>query len=147
MADRSPNRADLASEPMSRLWTYPPSHTMASAEWRVVVDNRATMIRTTPFHKRLSELNDQHLYTHWQGYLSALRYSHAPKHEYFAAQWRGHLRHLAALQVPGHPPGGRGVPLRRCRARAVSACRPGRAAYTLPTGDEQPLAWAAVTTV
>ena len=44
------------------------------------------MIRTTPFHPRLSELNDQGLYTHWQGYLSALRYTHAPKHEYFAVR-------------------------------------------------------------
>ena len=44
------------------------------------------MIRTTPFHERLTELNDQHLYTHWQGFLSALRYSHAPKHEYFAVR-------------------------------------------------------------
>ena len=46
----------------------------------------ATMIRTTPFHERLTELNDQHLYTHWSGYLSALRFSHAPKHEYFAVR-------------------------------------------------------------
>ena len=44
------------------------------------------MIRTTPFHPRLSELNTQGLYTHWQGHLSALRYSHAPKHEYFAVR-------------------------------------------------------------
>ena len=26
------------------------------------------------------------LYTHWQGHLSALRYTHAPKHEYFAVR-------------------------------------------------------------
>ena len=44
------------------------------------------MIRTTPFHERLTELNDQHLFTHWSGYLSALRFSHAPKHEYFAVR-------------------------------------------------------------
>jgi len=44
------------------------------------------MVRTTPFHARLSELNTTHLYTHWQGHLSALRYSHAPKHEYFAVR-------------------------------------------------------------
>ena len=44
------------------------------------------MIRTTPFHPRLSELNTQGLYTHWQGHLSALRYTHAPKHEYFAVR-------------------------------------------------------------
>ena len=44
------------------------------------------MIRTTPFHPRLSELNTQGLYTHWQGHLSPLRYTHAPKHEYFAVR-------------------------------------------------------------
>ena len=44
------------------------------------------MITTTPFHPRLSELNDQGLYTHWQGTLSPLRYTHAPKHEYFAVR-------------------------------------------------------------
>lgn len=44
------------------------------------------MIRTTPFHERLTELNDQFLYTHWSGFLSALRFSHAPKHEYFAVR-------------------------------------------------------------
>ena len=43
-------------------------------------------MRTTPFHPRLSELNDQGLYTHWQGTLSPLRYTHAPKHEYFAVR-------------------------------------------------------------
>ena len=45
-----------------------------------------TAVRTTPFHPRLSELNDQGLYTHWQGTLSPLRYTHAPKHEYFAVR-------------------------------------------------------------
>ena len=44
------------------------------------------MIRTTPFHPRLSELNTEQLFTHWQGFLSPLRYSHAPKHEYFAVR-------------------------------------------------------------
>ena len=44
------------------------------------------MIRTTPFHERLVEFNDQQLFTHWQGTLSPLRYTHAPKHEYFAVR-------------------------------------------------------------
>lgn len=43
-------------------------------------------MRTTPFHPRLSELNTTGLYTHWQGHLSAVRYTHAPKHEYFAVR-------------------------------------------------------------
>ena len=44
------------------------------------------MISTTPFHTRLSEFNATGLYTHWQGRLSALRYTDAPKHEYFAVR-------------------------------------------------------------
>ena len=40
--------------------------------------------RQTPFHARLGALNTQGLYTHWQGHLSALRYTHAPKHEYLS---------------------------------------------------------------
>src|SRR6186997_2105724 len=44
------------------------------------------MIRTTPFHERLSELNTTGLWTHWSGYLSALKYDMSPKHEYFAVR-------------------------------------------------------------
>jgi aminomethyltransferase len=93
------------------------------------------MPKTTPFHPRLSELDTQGLYTHWQGYLSALRYGPAPKHEYFAVRnsvgifdtsplfkyWirgRDAERLLAGLLV-----------------RDVRACRPGRAHYTLWCDD------------
>jgi aminomethyltransferase len=44
------------------------------------------VIRTTPFHPRLSEFNRTGLWTHWSGHLSALRYDNAPKHEYFAVR-------------------------------------------------------------
>src|SRR4051795_1061702 len=93
------------------------------------------MIRTTPFHERLSELNTQGLYTHWQGHLSALRYTHAPKHEYFAVRnsvgvfdtsplfkYRIHgddaERFLAGVLV-----------------RDIRACRPGQAQYTIWCDD------------
>ena len=76
------------------------------------------MIRTTPFHARLSELNTQGLYTHWQGHLSALRYTHAPKHEYFAVRnARRRLRHLAPVQVPHPRTRRRAVPRRRAGPR------------------------------
>ncbi len=88
------------------------------------------MIRTTPFHPRLSELNETGLYTHWSSHLSALRYGHAPKHEYFAVRnsvgvfdtsplfkyWirgRDAERFLAGLFI-----------------RDIRTCRPGRAQYT-----------------
>ena len=58
------------------------------ADWRGRGSPRmmGPVIRTTPFHERLSQLNSQGLYTHWQGFLSPLRYSTAPKHEYFAVR-------------------------------------------------------------
>src|SRR3954453_430237 len=44
------------------------------------------MMKTTPFHARLNELNQTGLYGHWAGYLSALRYDMSSKHEYFAVR-------------------------------------------------------------
>ena len=94
------------------------------------------MIRTTPFHARLSELNTQGLYTHWQGHLSALRYTHAPKHEYFAVRnARRRLRHLPAVQVPHPRPRRRAVPGRACWPATSARCRPGQAQYTLWCDD------------
>ncbi|MEO5853320.1 MAG: aminomethyltransferase family protein [Nocardioides sp.] len=88
------------------------------------------MIRTTPFHERLTELNDQHLYTHWSGFLSALRYTHAPKHEYFAVRNGVGIFDTSPLfkyRITGPDAtdflGGVVV-------RDLSALRPGRAAYT-----------------
>ena len=61
------------------------------------------MIRTTPFHPRLRELNTQGLYTHWQGFLSPLRYSLCAETRVLRrTQCRRRLRHLAAVQVPHH---------------------------------------------
>src|SRR5829696_6073435 len=93
------------------------------------------MIRTTPFHARLSELNDQHLFTHWQGTLSPLRYTHAPKHEYFAVRNAVGVFDTSPLfkyRITG-PDAERllaGVLLRDIRA-----VRPGRALYTLWCDD------------
>lgn len=89
------------------------------------------MVATTPFHERLSALNDQHLYTHWQGYLSALRYSHAPKHEYFAVRNSVGVFDTSPLykyRVSG-PDAERF--LAGLLVRNVTLLRPGRAAYTL----------------
>lgn len=41
-------------------------------------------MRTTPFHVRFAELNETHLWEHWAGYLSAIKYGHSVDHEYFA---------------------------------------------------------------
>ena len=93
-------------------------------------------VRTTPFHPRLSELNDQGLYTHWQGTLSALRYTHAPKHEYFA------VRNAVGVfdTSPLYKYAVRGPDAERLFARAltrdVTQCRPGQAQYTAWCDDE-----------
>lgn len=92
-------------------------------------------MRTTPFHPRLSELNDQGLYTHWQGTLSALRYSHAPKHEYFAVRNGVGVfdsSPLAKYAVRG--PDAERL-LAGALVRDVRAVRDGQAAYTLWCDD------------
>lgn len=95
----------------------------------------ADAVRTTPFHPRLSELNDQGLYTHWQGTLSALRYSHAPKHEYFAVRNGVGVFDTSPLCKYAV----RGPDAERLLAgalvRDVRAVRDGQAAYTLWCDD------------
>ena len=44
------------------------------------------MVLTTPFHERLAPLNETHLWSHWSGYLSAVKYQMADKFEYFAVR-------------------------------------------------------------
>ncbi len=88
------------------------------------------MIRTTPFHPRLSELNDQGLYTHWQGTLSPLRYTHAPKHEYFAVRNSVGVFDTSPLfkyRITG--PDTERL-LAGALVRDIRTCRPGQAHYT-----------------
>jgi aminomethyltransferase len=88
------------------------------------------MIRTTPFHARLSELNDQHLYTHWQGTLSPLRYSHAPKHEYFAVRNSVGVFDTSPLYKYAVTGPDAERLLQRALVRDIKTCRPGQAQYT-----------------
>src|SRR3954466_4384482 len=93
------------------------------------------MIRTTPFHSRLGALNTQWLYTHWQGYLSALRYTDAPKHEYFAVRNSVGVFDTSPLfkyRITG--PDAERL-LSGALVRDVRACRPGRAQYTIWCDD------------
>jgi aminomethyltransferase len=93
------------------------------------------MIKTTPFHERLSELNSQGLYTHWQGHLSALRYSHAPKHEYFAVRNSVGVFDTSPLfkyRISG-PDAERF--LAGVLVRDIRTCRPGQAQYTIWCDD------------
>ena len=93
------------------------------------------MVMTTPFHARLSELNTSGLYTHWQGYLSSLRYTSAPKHEYFAVRNSVGIFDTSPLYkywIRGrdaeHFLGG-------VLVRDIRTCRPGRAHYTMWCDD------------
>lgn len=43
-------------------------------------------MRRSPFHERTNALNRTQLWTHWAGYLSAVRYDHSPAIEYFATR-------------------------------------------------------------
>ncbi len=93
------------------------------------------MIATTPFHPRLSELNTQGLYTHWQGRLSALRYTSAPKHEYFAV--RNSVGVFDTSPLFEYRITGRDAErfLAGVLVRDVRACRSGQAQYTLWCDD------------
>lgn len=93
------------------------------------------MIKKTPFHDRLSELNTQGLYTHWQGYFSALRYSHAPKHEYFAVRNSVGVFDTTPLykyRITG--PDAEAL-LAGTLTRDIRGCRPATAFYTLWCDD------------
>ncbi len=93
------------------------------------------MIKTTPFHPRLDELNTTGLWGHWSGYLSALRYDHSAKHEYFA------VRNAAAFfdTSPLYKYWIRGKDaeafLGGVMTRDIRQCRPGKAQYTLWCDD------------
>jgi aminomethyltransferase len=93
------------------------------------------LIRTTPFHPRLSELNTQGLYAHWQSFLSPLRYTTAPKHEYFAVRNSVGVFDTSPLfkyRISG--PDAEQL-LAGLLVRDIRACRPGRALYSLWCDD------------
>lgn len=87
-------------------------------------------MRTTPFHARLRELDDQMLYTHWQGTLSPLRYSHAPKHEYFAVRNAVGVFDTSPLYKYAVTGPDAERLLAGALVRDIRTCRPGQAHYT-----------------
>jgi aminomethyltransferase len=94
------------------------------------------MIKTTPFHERLSELNTTGLYSHWSGYLSALRYDTSAKHEYFGI--RNSAGYFDTSPLYKHWIRGKDAErfLGGVMTRDIRACRPGRAQYTVWSDDE-----------
>ena len=89
------------------------------------------MMKTTPFHPRLSELNQTGLYGHWSGYLSALRYDLSAKHEYFAV--RNSAGYFDSSPLYKYRITGSDAErfLAGVMTRDVRRCRPGQAMYTV----------------
>jgi len=93
------------------------------------------MVKTTPFHDRLAPLNRTGLWTHWSGYLSALKYDMSSKHEYFA------IRNAVGVfdTSPLFKYWIRGRDAERFLAgvltRDIRKCRPGHAQYSVWCDD------------
>ena len=94
------------------------------------------MIKTTPFHQRMSELNTTGLYGHWSGYLSAQRYDTSAKHEYFGI--RNSAGYFDSSPLYKHWIRGRDAEqfLAGVMTRNIRTCRPGRAQYTVWSDDD-----------
>ncbi|MFC5175421.1 aminomethyltransferase family protein [Nocardioides taihuensis] len=93
------------------------------------------MIRTTPFHERLDELNETKRWGHWAGYLSALSYTSSAKHEYFAV--RNSAGFFDTSPLYKYRIVGRDAEkfLGGVMTRDIRTCRPGRAQYTIWCDD------------
>jgi aminomethyltransferase len=93
------------------------------------------MIRTTPFHPRLGELNETGLWEHWSNYLSAPRYQMSDKFEYFAIRNSAGLFDSSPLyKYRIHGPDAERY-LAGVLARDIRSCLPGHAQYTIWCDD------------
>ncbi len=93
------------------------------------------MVRTTPFHERLAPMNETGLWTHWSGYLSALRYDLSAKHEYFAV--RNSAGYFDTSPLYKYWIRGRDAErfLAGVMTRDIRQCKPGQAQYTVWCDD------------
>ena len=93
------------------------------------------VMRTTPFHPRTSELNETGLWTHWAGYLSAIKYHLSEKLEYFAVRNAAGLFDTSPLYKYRIQGADAATYLSGVLARDIATCRPGRAQYTIWCDD------------
>jgi len=94
------------------------------------------VIRTTPFHPRIDELNQTGLYSHWAGHIVAEKYQMSEKFEYFAIRNAAGIFDTSPLfkyAITG-PDAERF--LTGVLTRDVRACQPGRAQYTIWCDDD-----------
>jgi aminomethyltransferase len=94
------------------------------------------VIRTTPFHPRVEELNQTGLYSHWAGYLVADRYQMSEKFEYFAVRNAAGVFDTSPLYKYRFTGSDAEFFLSGVLARDVRTCRPGRAQYTIWCNDD-----------
>ena len=93
------------------------------------------MIRTTPFHERLSALNETGLWEHWSNHLTATRYQMSDKFEYFAIRNSAGLFDSSPLyKYRIHGPDAERF-LAGVLARDIRTCLPGQAQYTIWCDD------------
>jgi aminomethyltransferase len=93
------------------------------------------LMKTTPFHARLSELNQTGLYGHWAGHLSTLRYDLSAKHEYFAVRNSAGFFDTSPLYKYRITGPDSELFLATMMTRDVRRCRPGQAMYTVWCND------------
>ena len=93
------------------------------------------MVKTTPFYDRLAPLNRTHLWTHWSGYLSAVKYDISSKHEYWAI--RNGVGVFDTSPLFKYWIRGRDAErfLAGVLTRDIRRCRPGHAQYTVWCDD------------
>jgi aminomethyltransferase len=93
------------------------------------------MLRRTPFHDRVSALNETHLWNHWAGYLVVDRFQMSEKFEYFAIRNAAGLFDTSPLYK--YRITGRDAEkfLSAVLARDIRTCRPGQAQYTIWCDD------------
>jgi aminomethyltransferase len=93
------------------------------------------MLRRTPFHDRVSALNETHLWSHWAGHLVVDRYQMSEKFEYFAIRNSAGIFDTSPLykyRIVG--PDAEKF-LAGVLARDIRSCRPGQAQYTIWCDD------------
>ena len=91
---------------------------------------------TTPFYDRTSELNTTGLWGHWAGYLSAEKYHHSEKFEYFAVRTAAGVYDTSPLYKYRIHGSDAEAFLGGVLARDIRTCRPGQAHYTIWCDDD-----------
>lgn len=93
------------------------------------------MLRTTPFHDRVSACNETQLWNHWAGYLVVDKYQMSEKFEYFAIRNAAGVFDTSPLYK--YRITGRDATkfLAGVLARDIRKCRPGQAQYTIWCDD------------